>query len=200
MKSPLAAERQIVRLLSDHENKMKKPRNKPVRVARLQRVRSGRRGRDRPQTDPEREERITMEVVVDAHDASERATGWFGYLENELEFPFTARCTERRAISPLLVGDEVEVVSMAPADECTREMFVMIRWEHGGLGVPLSQLEASGAGAGTAGRSFDFATTLKLVREAPPDAGIRAHVLAIRHRLDGRRRRRDVCHLSGVHR
>ena len=90
-----------------------------------------------------------MEVVVDVYDASERAVGWFGYLENELEFPFTARCTERRAISPLLVGDEVEVVSMAPADECLHEMFVMIRWEHGGLGVPLSQLEPSGAGAGT---------------------------------------------------
>jgi hypothetical protein len=90
-----------------------------------------------------------MEVVVDAYDASERATGWFAYLENELEFPFTARCTERRVISPLLAGDEVEVVSMAPADECSHEMFVMIRWEHGGLGVPLSQLEPSGAGART---------------------------------------------------
>lgn len=90
-----------------------------------------------------------MEVVVDAYDASERATGWFGYLENELEFPFTARCTERRAISPLLVGDEVEVVSMAPAGECSHEMFVMIRWEHGGLGVPLSQLEPTGADAET---------------------------------------------------
>jgi hypothetical protein len=90
-----------------------------------------------------------MKVVVDASDASERATGWFGYLESELEFPFTARCTERRAISPLLVGDEVEVVSMAPSDECSNEMFVMIRWEHGGLGVPLSQLKPSGAGANT---------------------------------------------------
>jgi hypothetical protein len=48
-----------------------------------------------------------------------------------------------------LVGDEVEVVSMAPADECAREMFVMIRWEHGGLGVPLSQLESSEAGTST---------------------------------------------------
>jgi Calcium binding len=91
-----------------------------------------------------------MKIVVDAYDASERATGWFGYLESELEFPFTARCTKRRAISPLLVGDEIEVVSMAPADECAHEMFVMIRWEHGGLGVPLSQLEPTGTGAGTA--------------------------------------------------
>src|SRR5438876_11961839 len=99
---------------------MKKPSHKPVSVARLQGGRSGRRGRNRPTTDPDREERITMEVVVDAYDASERATGWFGYLENALEFPFTARCMERRAISPLLAGDEVEVVSMAPADECSR--------------------------------------------------------------------------------
>jgi hypothetical protein len=97
-----------------------------------------------------------MEIVVDAYDASERAMGWFGYLESELEFPFTARCTERRAISPLLVGDEVEVVSMAPADECTHEMFVMVRWEHGGLGVPLSQLEPTGAGAGTEVAAADW--------------------------------------------
>ena len=57
-----------------------------------------------------------------------------------MRIPFTARCTERLAISPLLVGDEVEVVAMAPADECEAEMFVMVRWEHGGLGVPLSQV------------------------------------------------------------
>jgi Calcium binding len=90
-----------------------------------------------------------MEVVVDAYDAAERAMGWFAYLETELQFPFTARCTERRAISPLLAGDEVEVVSMAPADEGSHEMFVMVRWEHGGLGVPLSQLEPNGADTGT---------------------------------------------------
>jgi len=90
-----------------------------------------------------------MEVVVDAYDAAERAMGWLRYLEDQLECPFTARCIERRAISPLLVGDEVEVVSLAPADECAHEIFVMIRWEHGGLGVPLSQLEARHADAGT---------------------------------------------------
>jgi hypothetical protein len=131
---------------------MAKARQKTIKVARLKRL--GRlqpsgRGRNRPATDRERDDRITMEVVVDAYDAAERAMGWFGYLESELEFPFTARCTERRAISPLLVGDEVEVVSMAPADECSHEMFVMIRWEHGGLGVPLAQLEPSSAGVST---------------------------------------------------
>jgi hypothetical protein len=130
---------------------MAKTSHKPVGLARLQRQGRGRSrgGRSRPKVETNREERITMEVVVDADDASERATSWFAYLERELEFPFTARCTERRAISPLLPGAEIEVVSMAPADECSHEMFVMIRWEHGGLGVPLSQLEPSGAGAST---------------------------------------------------
>ena len=48
-----------------------------------------------------------------------------------------------------MVGDEVEVVSLAPADECSHEIFVIIRWEHGGLGVPLSQLKPSQGGTGT---------------------------------------------------
>jgi hypothetical protein len=96
-----------------------------------------------------REHRITTEVIVDAYDGPERAIGWFGYLQSRLEFPFTARCIARRAVSPLLVGDEVEVFSMAPAAECAYDIFVMIRWEHGGLGVPLSQLEATAAAAAT---------------------------------------------------
>lgn len=90
-----------------------------VRLQRQGRRRSSQRASNRAKADPGREDRITMEVVVDAYDASERANGWFGYLENELGFPFTARCIDRRAISPLQVGDEVEVVSMAPADEST---------------------------------------------------------------------------------
>jgi hypothetical protein len=56
-----------------------------------------------------------------------------------------ARCIAERAISPLQVGDEVEILDMAPADECECEMFVMIRWGFPGgkqgLGVPLSQLQ-----------------------------------------------------------
>jgi len=71
--------------------------------------------------------------------------GWFGYLEDRLQFPFTARCIAKRAISPLRAGDEVEVISVAPEEECEREVFVMIRWERDGLGVPLSQLKPVGA-------------------------------------------------------
>lgn len=95
----------------------------------------------RPDRDDEREERIMMEIVVDADGSDERAMGWYYYLENVLQFPFTATCTAKRAISPLRVGDEVEVIGMPSEDECMREVFVMIRWEKDGLGVPLAQLK-----------------------------------------------------------
>lgn len=91
--------------------------------------------------DEDREERISMEIVVDAYGAEEQAMGWYYYLEDQLEFPFTAECTQKRAISPLRVGDEVDVIGMAPEDECEREMFVTIRWDKGRLAVPLSHLK-----------------------------------------------------------
>lgn len=91
--------------------------------------------------DPEREERIHMEVVVDAYGPEERALGWHCYLQDQLQFPFTAICTAKRSISPLDVKDEIEIIDMASDDECAREMFVMIRWQKEGLAVPLMQLK-----------------------------------------------------------
>jgi hypothetical protein len=82
-----------------------------------------------------------MEIIVDAYGPEEQALGWYYYLENTLAFPFTARCIQQRAISPLEVGDEVEVVGMPPEEECEREMFVSIRWERRPLAVPLAQLQ-----------------------------------------------------------
>lgn len=99
--------------------------------------------------DEARETRITMEIVVDAYDEDERALGWYSYLEDTLTFPFLARCRVKRAISPLHVGDEVEVIGMAPGEDCAAEMFVMMRWERDGLGVPLAQLDVLDADADT---------------------------------------------------
>ena len=67
--------------------------------------------------------------------------GWYCYLEDQLLFPFTATCIAKRAISPLRVKDEVEVIGMPGEDECRHEMFVTIRWEREGLAVPLAQLK-----------------------------------------------------------
>jgi hypothetical protein len=88
----------------------------------------------------DREERILMEIIVDAYGPEEQAMGWYYYLEEKLQFPFTAVCSAKRAISPLQIKDEVDVLGMAPEDECENEMFVTIRWERDGLAVPLSQL------------------------------------------------------------
>jgi hypothetical protein len=67
--------------------------------------------------------------------------GWYVYLEEHLKFPFLAKCIAGRAISPLRVGDEVEITGMAPEAECEHEMFVLTRWDRGELAVPLSQVE-----------------------------------------------------------
>ncbi len=93
-----------------------------------------------PQKNNEREERIVMEIIVDAYGPEEQAMGWYYYLDGMLQFPFTARCNARRAISPLLINDEVDVIRMAPEEECEKEMFVVIRWKNDSLAVPLSQL------------------------------------------------------------
>ncbi len=100
--------------------------------------------RAKPKHDPEREDRITMEIVVDAYDEIERAMSWYYYLEQHLQFPFTATCVTKRASSPLRVKDEVEVIGMPGEEECEREIFVNIRWEKDDLAVPLSQLKPSG--------------------------------------------------------
>ncbi len=91
--------------------------------------------------DEEREERIQNEIIVDAYGPEEQALGWHVYLSEKLQFPFSARCVERREISPLEPDDEVEVVGMASDEECMHEMFVLIRWNRRPLGVPLMQLE-----------------------------------------------------------
>ena len=96
---------------------------------------------NRQAEDEEREERISMEIIVDAYGPEERAMGWYYYLADTMQFSFTARCIVHRATSPLEPGDEVEVVGMAPEEECEHEMFVLIQWKSHPLGVPLMQLE-----------------------------------------------------------
>ncbi len=81
-----------------------------------------------------------MEAIVDAYDSGERAMGWYYYLDGKLKFPFKARCRLVRSISSLRVGDEVEVLGMAPEDECESEMFVWIARAGDRIAVPLAQL------------------------------------------------------------
>ena len=92
-----------------------------------------------------RERRIEMEAVVDSYNSEERAMGWYHYLEGRLKFPFKARCQSKRAVSPLRIQEEIDVLGLAPEEECGSEMFVRVRWGGRSLAVPLSQLEPSAA-------------------------------------------------------
>ena len=102
-------------------------------------------GRPKIETDEAREHRITMEAVVDAYNDQERAIGWYYYLEMKITFPFLAQCAARRSTSPLKVGEEVEVIGMAPVEDCEHDMFVEMDGDEEELAVPLSQLEVISA-------------------------------------------------------
>lgn len=91
--------------------------------------------------DEDREERIKMEIVVDAYNRHERAIGWYIYLEDTMRFPFNARCLDEREVSPLEEGEEVRVVEMSSVETSQSEMFVTVEWMDRELGVPLAQLE-----------------------------------------------------------
>ena len=83
-----------------------------------------------------------MEIVVDCYNEAERFGGWFCHLEENLEFPFRARCVTGREVSPLKKGEEVEVVGMLDEGwDNPSEILVRIKWQGRKLGVPLAQLE-----------------------------------------------------------
>jgi hypothetical protein len=99
--------------------------------------------------DPIREERIIMEIVIDAYDEYERAIGWHCYLDDNLAFPFKAECIAERKTSPLQKGEKIKVLDMSPEDDCMREMFVQIEWQGREMGVPLAQLKPIGVDSDT---------------------------------------------------
>lgn len=96
-----------------------------------------------------REERIHNEVIVDAYGSEEQALGWYYYLENKIQFPFSARCMAAKVVSPLRKGETVDVRGLAPEDSCAHDMLVLIRWHGRNVAVPLSQLSAIDADEST---------------------------------------------------
>lgn len=100
----------------------------------------------RPKQEEEREERITMEIIVDCYNEHEARTGWYCYLEDKLAFPFKAKCVKSRKMSPLKPGEEVTVIGMIDDDggDSLGEMMVEIQWRDDTLGIPLAQIEGVG--------------------------------------------------------
>ncbi|MFH7030575.1 MAG: calcium-binding protein [Heteroscytonema crispum UTEX LB 1556] len=77
--------------------------------------------------DETREHRIETEILVDAEDKEERAMAWYYYLDDTLDFPFKAKWTKKgrgKSTSPQEI--EVEVLGMAPEDDCLKDMIVEV--------------------------------------------------------------------------
>ena len=103
----------------------------------------------KPKKEPLREKRSQNEAIVDAYGPEEQALGWYYYLENQIKFPFTARCIASKVVSPLRIGDTAEVRGLAPQDSCAHDILVLIRWHGRNVAVPLSQLAAIDADQST---------------------------------------------------
>lgn len=90
--------------------------------------------------DEVREERITMEIVVDAYTAEEQALGWYYYLQKTLQFPFMATYMMQRRGAAEKEAKPVKVINMAVEEECENEMFVEVEWDGDVLPILLEEL------------------------------------------------------------
>ncbi|WP_193194378.1 calcium-binding protein [Nostoc sp. MG11] len=81
--------------------------------------------------DENREHRIKTEIIIDAEDKEERAMGWYYYLDDTLNVPFMAKWTKKGRKSTSVEEKQVEVLGMAPDDECLKDMFVEVVYPDG---------------------------------------------------------------------
>ncbi|MEY3400873.1 MAG: calcium-binding protein [Anabaena sp. CRKS33] len=98
------------------------------------------------EADDIREHRIKTEILVDAEDKEKRAMGWYYYLDDTLNVPFLAKWKKKSRKSGVVEEKEVEVLGMAPDDECLKDMFVEVVYPVGKdediFSAKLSEIEA----------------------------------------------------------
>lgn len=86
------------------------------------------------------EDRIKNEILTNAYNEHEIAMRWVAYLEDQLAFPFVARCIQKIDSSPLALIDVVTVKGFNR--KCSEhDMFVDVEWQDQIVTVPLSQLD-----------------------------------------------------------
>lgn len=94
---------------------------------------------DRIPEEPDREERINYEAIVDCYNETERAMGWYYYLADRISFPFSAVVKVKSAFNPLQVDEIVSIDALADDEFCERGMFVEISSDSGDFAIPLEQ-------------------------------------------------------------
>jgi hypothetical protein len=78
--------------------------------------------------DETREHRIETEIIVDAEDKEDRAMGWYYYLDDMIEFPFMGKWKKKSRKTSTIEEKPVEVLGMAPEDDCLRDMYVDVAY------------------------------------------------------------------------
>lgn len=86
-----------------------------------------------PSVEPDkiREQRIKTEILADAEEKEDRAMAWYDYLDDTLNFPFMGKWTKKGRKSSSPQEKQVEVLGMAPDDECEKDMFVEVVYPDG---------------------------------------------------------------------
>lgn len=86
---------------------------------------------------------------IGGHSSSpeEEVKSWYAYLQENLQFPFTA--INQIQSPPLQAHTHVEVLRMIPKEQCTHDMLVEAVWNDQRFAIPLGQLAASDADGGT---------------------------------------------------
>lgn len=97
--------------------------------------------------DENRENRIETEIIVDTdNDKEERAMGWYYYLDDTLNVPFMAKLKKKSRKSGTIEEKQVEVLGMAPDDDCLKDMYVEVVYPGGKdediFTAKLSEIEA----------------------------------------------------------
>ncbi len=111
-------------------------------------------------TDRDREERLSMEILVDCYDEIEQAMGWYDYLQNRVTFPFKAHWSTGSSTRA------VDVLRLAHEDDCTKTMMVEIRyWDDqvsDEIMVPLAELHPINPDPDTAEAIADWHYWIKI--------------------------------------
>ena len=85
------------------------------------------------------EQRISMQIVVDAYSEEECAMAWYCHLEGSLSFPFAARVRLAMDASPLRSGERVTVLRLAHDQLCRASIFVQTLHNQRETVVPLAK-------------------------------------------------------------
>lgn len=80
-----------------------------------------------PQKDEKADAFINNEILVDTYSKEEKLNAWYGYLEDELPFPFDGNVLTER-IKNTLHYSEVKLQRLAPVERCgLHQIWVMGR-------------------------------------------------------------------------